>query len=173
LTTTSPSGCRAGPTLPTPPLDDPASALSRVAATADSPLKPWCADRAYSRLYRADLRDVTDPGCHLQLHLDPTVQAGFTRELTTALVPPRPLDDTATGTADPFTDTVCLLTEKGFPVIAVDVTTDDVRAAGLHVARVIVPGLYNNAPAAYPYLGGTRMPAQLAGRPARLLPLPH
>jgi ribosomal protein S12 methylthiotransferase accessory factor len=150
-------------------LDDPASAMARVAATADSPLKPWRADRAYRRLYRPDLRDVTDPGCHLQLHLDPAVQADFARELTTALGPPHPLDHTATGTTDPLTDTLRLLTDQGFRVIAVDVTTDDVRAAGLHVARVIVPGLYNNAPAAYPYLGGTRMPTQLAGRPPRLL----
>jgi ribosomal protein S12 methylthiotransferase accessory factor len=41
--------------------------------------------------------------------------------------------------------------------VTVDLTTPDVRAAGLRVVRVLVPGLYCNAPAACPFLGGERL----------------
>ncbi|HBL29018.1 MAG TPA: bacteriocin biosynthesis protein SagD, partial [Acidobacteria bacterium] len=72
---------------------------------------------------------------------------------------------------------------RGFRAISVDVTTPDVQAAGLCVVRVIVPGLYPNAPAAFPFLGGRRLyeePAALGWLPAPLteadlvrVPLPH
>jgi ribosomal protein S12 methylthiotransferase accessory factor len=45
----------------------------------------------------------------------------------------------------------------GLKVYAVDLTTTDIAMAGLRVARVLVPGLYCNAPAAFPLLGGYRL----------------
>jgi ribosomal protein S12 methylthiotransferase accessory factor len=75
------------------------------------------------------------------------------------------------------------LARHGFRALSVDVTTPDVRAAGLSVVRVIVPGLYPNAPAAFPCLGGRRLfeePARLGWLPGilreedlDLTPLPH
>ena len=49
------------------------------------------------------------------------------------------------------------LVDRGYHPITVDVTTPDVAQTGLSVVRVVVPGLYGNAPAAFPYLGGPRM----------------
>lgn len=60
--------------------------------------------------------------------------------------------------------------------MASDATTDDVRAAGLHVTRILVPGYYSNAAVGLPFLGGTRLPTQLASTvdaQPRLIPLPH
>ncbi|WP_322752535.1 hypothetical protein [Frankia sp. Cas3] len=50
-----------------------------------------------------------------------------------------------------------ILAKRNLRAVSVDVTTSDVRAAGLAVVRVIVPGLYCNPPAAFPYLGGDRL----------------
>lgn len=52
---------------------------------------------------------------------------------------------------------IALLTSRGHQPISVDLTTRDISIAGLHVVRVHSPGLYNNAPAAFPLLGGSRL----------------
>jgi ribosomal protein S12 methylthiotransferase accessory factor len=156
--------------------DDPDGAFARAAANPDSPLKPWRAGRDYATAYRADLSDAIDYGCHLQLHLDPTIQQRFETELDASTSGEmRPADLAAHAPAD-LTQTVARLAALGHRVVSVDVTTPDVRAAGLRVTRIVVPGYYSNAAAGLPYLGGTRLPAQLTataeGQP-RLLPLPH
>lgn len=149
--------------------DDPDSGFGRAAAGAGSPLKPWRSARDYASVYREDLADAVDYGCHLQLFLDPQVQARFEAEL-----------DTATGSGEPSWDrigdvaeVIGRLADVGHRVLAVEVTTADVRAAGLHVVRVVVPGYYSNSAVGLPFLGGRRLAAQLAGRAPRLLPLPH
>lgn len=159
-------------------LDDPRSAMTRVAATDESPLKRWRADRAYLDRYDPAWRDVTDPGCHLQLYLDPRMQERFEAELATALAPMEQFPDPADRASEEqaLARTVRLLSNRGFRICAVDVTTTDVRAAGLHVERVVVPGLVGNAPAAYPLLGSARLREAIAaapGRSPRLMPLPH
>ncbi|MEW2368052.1 YcaO-like family protein [Streptomyces sp. NPDC006656] len=158
--------------------DDPDGPYMRAAADPRSPLKPWRKVRDYGCAYREDLRDVVDYGCHLQLYLDPAVQARFEAELAIAL-----REGTASAPAEPVpsgrpaAETLHALTarlhEAGHQVVAVDVTTPDVRAAGLHVVRVIVPGLYSNTAAGMPFLGGERLGAALKGDPRRELPLPH
>jgi ribosomal protein S12 methylthiotransferase accessory factor len=167
--------------------DDPDGALARAAAHPGSPLRPWRADRAYTRSYRPDLRDVHDYGCHLQLHLDPAAQRRFEAELIDATTGSVTLDDLSTaapahphtaagdahaGTADPV---AAALGERGHRPVVVDLTTDDIRACGLRVVRVVVPGLYGNAAAGRPFLGGRRLPEQLArhGSAHRAVPLPH
>jgi ribosomal protein S12 methylthiotransferase accessory factor len=54
-------------------------------------------------------------------------------------------------------DYVEMLAAKGLRALTVDLTTSDIRATGLRVARVLVPGFYSNAPAAFPLLGGNRL----------------
>nr|WP_243710553.1 hypothetical protein [Micromonospora sp. KC213] len=64
-----------------------------------------------------------------------------------------------------------------------DVTTPDAAAAGVAVVRVVAPGTYGNPPAAYPFLGGSRLytdPLRLGQRATPLpeadvnrVPLPH
>ncbi|CAM5562118.1 hypothetical protein SALBM311S_01325 [Streptomyces alboniger] len=155
--------------------DDPDGPYMRAAADPRSPLKPSRRDRDYADAYRNDLRDVVDYGCHLQLYLDPRTQDAFEAELRIALTEgPRPGPDPlapADGT-DPLEAVVGGIVAGHHPVL-VDVTTPDVRAAGLHVVRALVPGLYSNTAAGLPFLGGTRLAESLAGAPRRSLPLPH
>jgi ribosomal protein S12 methylthiotransferase accessory factor len=156
--------------------DDPDGPYMRAAADPRSPLKPWRRDRDYADAYRNDLRDVVDYGCHLQLYLDPRTQDAFEAELRIALTegpqsspdPTAPADGT-----DPLEAVVGRMTAAGHHPVVVDVTTPDVRAAGLHVVRALVPGLYSNTAAGLPFLGGTRLADSLAGAPRRSLPLPH
>ncbi|WP_162959182.1 YcaO-like family protein [Micromonospora tulbaghiae] len=157
-------------------LDDPRGAFAAVAATPGSPLKPWRADRAYLDDYRSDWHDATDPGCHMQAYLDPRLAHALIDvvdrwPVETALNSLGPVAATPEHRARLLVDTVC---GRGFDVVAVDVTTPDVGAAGLQVVRVVVPGLYSNAAAAFPLLGGTRLRQALenAGE-VRLTPLPH
>ncbi|MFD4791772.1 YcaO-like family protein [Streptomyces sp. NPDC058459] len=163
--------------------DDPTGPYMRAAADPRSPLKPWRAarDYGYGDAYRRDLRDVVDYGCHLQLYLDPRVQDAFERELQRALQEgtggaegAEAGRDTAPEAAAPTLDAlVARVGAAGHRAVVVDVTTPDVRAAGPHVVRVVVPGLYSNTAAGLPFLGGTRLAAALAGEPRRVLPLPH
>lgn len=153
-------------------LDDPASPLCRLALTRGCPLKSWRRDRRYRADYRADYRDLTDLACNLQLHLDPSARGPLDAELGAG--GRLRLGDVAPDTADPGAITA-RLAAHGIDVVAVDVTTDDVRALGLYVTRLVAPGLYSNAPAAAPFLGGARLAAALArndGR-LRLAPLPY
>ncbi|MFE2267706.1 YcaO-like family protein [Streptomyces lavendulae] len=159
--------------------DDPDGPYMRAAADPRSPLKPWREERDYGSAYRGDLRDVVDYGCHLQLYLDPDVQEMFEGELALALAE-GPAGGPASGAlapGRPAGETLRALTarlgEAGHQVIAVDVTTPDVRAAGLHVVRVVVPGLYSNTACGMPFLGGGRLAAALGAAPRRVLPLPH
>lgn len=153
-------------------LDDPGSALCRLAAARESPLKPWRRDRRYAASYRGDLRDATDLGCDLQLALDPDEGTRLEREL-------------AGGRTIGLSDLPCVPGDRDGLVarlaacdiepVSVDVTTPDVRAAGLCVVRVVAPGLVSNAPAALPLLGGRRMRAALDrnGRSPGRRPLPY
>lgn len=159
--------------------DDPDGPYMRVAADPRSPLKPWRKERDYASAYHKDLRDIVDYGCHLQLYLDPRVQDAFEAQLTTALhegtdrapaTDPIPHGLTA---ADTLAALSARLRAKGHQVVVVDVTTPDVRAAGLHVVRVLVPGLYSNTAAGMPFLGGDRLSAALGDSLRRELPLPH
>jgi len=152
--------------------DDPAGAFAAAATQPSSPLSPWRADRAYLAQRRDDLRDVVDYGAHLQLALDPAYRKRFNDELAEAVAdrPPWVLPNDDTGEAP---DLAPRLTERGHRPVSVDLTTPDVRAAGLTVVRVVVPGLYGNAAAGLPFLGGERISRALNGRPHRALPLPH
>lgn len=144
--------------------------------------KPYRADRAYKDSFRPDFRDVTDLGAQAQIYLDPRMHVHVERitqapaRLSLADLPTVPGPDVRASY-------LAILARQGFRAISVDLTTADVRAAGLSVVRVIVPGLYPNAPAAFPYLGGRRLyeePAALGWLPAPVTeeglvrePLPH
>jgi len=149
-------------------LDDPDSALMRLAATEPScPLMPWRADRRYRDSYdRDDWRDVRDLACQLQLYLDPDIRALFRSRLRG--LPTMQLNDLATSSR---TTTALLDALRAIDIapVSIDVTTTDVRAADWTVVRVVAPGLYPNTPAAFPTLGGTRVPHQAESS----LPLPY
>ncbi|WP_326631823.1 YcaO-like family protein [Nonomuraea fuscirosea] len=117
----------------------------------DHPYRPFRPDRAYRDDFRPDWQDLTDLELNLQLFLDPRMQGPLLDRLRNPppSAPPPPGEPNVAG------------------AISVDLTLPEVRAAGLHVVRVIVPGMYSNAPAAFPFLGGTRL-----GEVAVLDPLP-
>ncbi|MEV0611693.1 YcaO-like family protein [Nonomuraea sp. NPDC050404] len=118
--------------------------------TTDHPYRPFRADRTYRDAFHDDWRDLTDPKLHPQLFLDPRMQGPSLDRLRH----PRPGPPPAA--VDPR-GYLARLTGAGLRAISVDVTTPDVRATGLHVVRVVVPGLYATAPAAFPFLGGSRL----------------
>lgn len=160
-------------------LDDPESAFMRDVARGAPGIgvKPWRADRAYRADYRDDWRDVWDLLSQLQLYLDPAMRDALDARLAES---PVGASETRTIDAIPSVEGTCdalvaRFAAKGFAPVAVDVTTSDVRPTGLSVMRVVAPGLYGNAPAAYPYLGGARMAskATTAGGDGCRLPLPY
>lgn len=151
--------------------DDPDGPYMQVAQDPRSPLKPWRADRRYRDSYRPDLADAVDYGCHLQLYLDPRVQEEFEAELAGAVVGTVSHAELGAG---PEPSVSALADRVGIGrVVALDLTTSDVRPSGLRVVRVVAPGLYSNSAAGLPFLGGTRLARTLHGRARRDLPLPH
>ena len=141
-----------------------------AAQSPGSPLKPWREDRSYSQDYASDLSDVIDYGCHLQLHLDPVIQQRFLDELDSSTRGRMALEELTREWAgeDRLERLVSALASRGHRVLCVEATTGDIAHTGLRVVRMIVPGLYSNAPHALPFLGGTRL------RPVRRpVPLPH
>lgn len=152
-------------------LTDPDSDLLRAHRAGRIPAHTFTAyraDRQYRDSFRDDLRDMIDLPALAQLYLDPRMRAEPLQRLRTGSpiswdqVPPVP---------DPPETYLQRLGSAGLRAVSVDVTTPDVQAAGLHVVRVLVPGLLGNAPAAYPYRGGTRLydvPAHLGWSPVSL-----
>lgn len=146
-----------------------------------TPLKPYCADRRYADDYRDDFRDVTDLSCQAQIYLDPRMSRWCDR----IAAPSRrvALSAIAAVEGDPHDRYLSLLHCADVEPVAVDLTTSDVAACGLHVARVVAPGLYSNPPAGFPFLGGHRLRTEpvsigLRDRPLDeaelvLAPLPH
>ena len=154
-------------------IDDPESALNR-SPLASGALKPWRQDRRYRTLYRMDWKDVRDQLCHLQLYLDGELQEMLHERVRSRK--PAPLSTLPTHPNRELAVYLQGVARAGLEPIAVDVTTTDVREAGFHAARVIVPGAYSNAPAAFPFLGGSRLREAVqnicAVNPC-LLPLPY
>ncbi|TYB57239.1 hypothetical protein FXF51_41195 [Nonomuraea sp. PA05] len=118
--------------------------------TSDHPYRPFRVDRTYRDAFRPDWHDLTDLELNLQLFLDPRMQGPLLDRLRHPVAGPRP------AAVDPD-DYLARLSEAGLRAVSVDLTTPDVRATGLRVVRVVVPGLYGNAPAAFPFLGGDRL----------------
>ncbi|MFV0308752.1 MAG: YcaO-like family protein [Desertimonas sp.] len=155
------------------------------AADADlidgTPLKPHRADRRYADSYRADFRDVTDLACQAQIYLDPRMH----RHAERIRRPARrvALSELARWDGRPADRYRRCLEDVGVDPVVVELTTPDVAACGLHVVRVVAPGLYSNPPAAFPFLGGSRLldEPRTLGLTARTLdehelvltPLPH
>ncbi|ROO60498.1 ribosomal protein S12 methylthiotransferase accessory factor [Micromonospora sp. Llam0] len=137
---------------------DPTSALWRAVAGGAAyahPYRPFRADRGYGADYRTDLRDVHDLACHTQLYLDPSVRQRLLPRLRRpqGRVSAADLDAAAHTTGGPLQ----ALLAAGLQPLWADLSTPDVRLAGLHVARVVVPGLAAYAPAAFPLLGVPRL----------------
>ncbi|MBW4717776.1 YcaO-like family protein [Saccharothrix obliqua] len=106
---------------------------------------PHRADRRYRDDVGVDYAAVRDLGAQVQVWLDPRVQGELLHRFTRPerVVEPQPGGDLA----------ALLESLAGNRIATVDLTTEDVAEAGLHVVRVCATGLVPNAPAAFRYLG--------------------
>lgn len=118
-------------------------------------LKPWRADRRYLDSYRSDFHDVVQLLAQQQVCLDPRAREVFgpwvdvpsTRALE--MVPHLP--DRSVTTYRQRVE------QRGYEIFVADITTPDIALCGLHVVRVMIPGLVPNFPAAFPALGRQRI----------------
>lgn len=118
---------------------------------------PHRADRTYRDAFRADYLDVTDLAMQVQLWLDVRLHD---KTLDRLRCPKRwvCLNDLPCIQGDRSVDEyVNMINKSGFSVFGADLTTPDVLAGGLHAVRVIIPGMYGNAPPAFAFLGGQRL----------------
>ncbi|GAA1312075.1 YcaO-like family protein [Saccharothrix xinjiangensis] len=144
-------------------------------------LKPYREDRRYLDDYAPDFHDVNDLMNQQQVFLDPRAADRVRPWLDPA--GEREFDSVPSfgaRSADAYRE---LVESRGYEVIYVDLTTQDVARAGLRVVRVLVPGLVPNFPAAFPFLGKRRIqevPVRLGWRDEPLaeedlnyVPIPH
>ncbi|SDI06856.1 ribosomal protein S12 methylthiotransferase accessory factor [Sinosporangium album] len=138
-------------------LDDP-DGLTRTAMAegwVSAPLQPWRADRRYLDSYAADFHDVNDLMCQQQVFLDPRAADVVRPWLDTPVT--RTFDDlprVAERSLSAYRD---IVESRGYEIVYVELTTQDVAKAGMRVVRVLVPGLVPNFPAAFPFLGRRRI----------------
>lgn len=128
--------------------------LHMHAGTGDY-LKPWRADRRYLDSYRSDFRDVVQLLSQQQICLDPRARAIFHPWVdvpaTRAFADVPHLPDRSVATYRQAVE------RRGYEIFYADLTTPDVALCGLHVVRVMIPGLVPNFPAAFPALGRDRI----------------
>ena len=151
---------------------------------ADRSRKPQAAPRgppvSESNSYRGDFHDAHTLMSQLQVHLDPRAREVVRRWVDVDAVRPEQSPDTAGSLCGHLP---CTARTSGFEVFAVDMTTPDVATSNLRVARVVVPGLVPNLPAAFPPFGGRRIQdaavalgwrvRPLEERELNVFPLPH
>jgi len=136
---------------------DPASSFWRITANliSDQSLKAPREDRQYLNVYRNDFRDVNTLLSQLQVNLDPRAREILRGWIDVA--PVRPVSSLPRLPDRTSATYRALLEQRGFEVFAVDMTTPDVAMTNIKVARVVVPGLVPNYPAAFPPFGRRRI----------------
>ncbi|WP_129587643.1 YcaO-like family protein [Actinomyces minihominis] len=114
--------------------------------------KPWREDRAYLEDYSGNFHDLRDLMLQQQANLDPRSPA-FTDPwlFPQALQAKRPLYPSRPESLETYLE---VLRKLGLEPIVVDVTSADVRALGVEVLRVLVPGLVPNFAVGDMHLGG-------------------
>lgn len=146
-------------------LDDPASDVWRAVTSGRVERHvhlPHRADRRYLDDARSDdpatpWRRLTDLPPVAQLYLDPRMQGAPLDRLRPVAVRPLPQDRETRDDGTVLAGHLDLMAGAGIGAYAVDLTTPDVAACGLHVVRVVAPGLVGNGPPAFPLRGGRRL----------------
>lgn len=108
---------------------------------------------------------------HLQIYLDPRMQDEHLSRLS-APASATSLADLPDLGPDPEAAYLDMLLAQDLRPVAVELTTRDVAAVGMHVVRVVVPGLYSSTPAAFPQLGGRRLAQELTEETVVRAPIP-
>jgi len=139
------------------------------------PLLPYRADRRYrDGLDQTRMRNLT---YNLQYYLDPealeealpllrAANSVSLKEITASEPPVRKAKDGG------LPDLVRAVSQAGWRVFGVDLTTSDVAALGMRVQRALSPDMCPNTAAGAPPLGHPRLRDD-AGGELNLLPLPH
>ncbi|WP_250445186.1 YcaO-like family protein [Actinotalea sp. C106] len=146
-------------------LDDPSSdvwAAVRSGRVESHVYLPHRSDRQYvddawSPAAAHPWSSLTDLPPVAQVYLDPRMQASPLQRLRPSAALPLPARQ---DTRDDSAVVAALLADLGAAGVgayAVDLTTPDVAACGLHVVRVITPELVGNGPPAFPLHGGRRL----------------
>ena len=108
-------------------------------------------DRLYMDSYRGDFRDINDLMCQQQFYLDPRARQAIASLVDTPQSARWETErDLAARTVEEYRQRI---EPHGYEIVVVDVTTPDVASVGLHVVRVLIPGLVPNFPAGFPMLG--------------------
>lgn len=144
-------------------------------------MKPYRKDRLYMDSYRPDFRDVSDLQCQQQFYLDPRARKKISHIVDTNDFTDFP--ESSSDIENSIETYRRIIEEKGYEIIVVNITTPDIRSAGIEVVRVIIPGLVPNFSAAFPALGLDRLredPVKLGIFKSKLditqmnwYPLPH
>lgn len=118
-------------------------------------MKPYREDRLYMDSYRDDFRDVSDLQCQQQFYLDPRAREKISHIVDTDIFQSFPNDPLKLdGSLESYKRCI---EEKGYEIYVVNITTPDIKSAGLEVVRVVIPGLVPNFSAAFPALGIDRL----------------
>jgi ribosomal protein S12 methylthiotransferase accessory factor len=130
---------------------------------------PFRDDRAYRQDAGERWQRLNDLPALIQLYLDPAMQGEALDRLRLPGGRPSDGSDGVSADDDPLDAYLSAVAGTGARALAVDLTPDDVRRGGIHVARVLVTGHHTNAPAAFPHLGGGRLlaPREPGGPPLR------
>lgn len=118
-------------------------------------MKPYREDRLYMDSYRDDFRDVSDLQCQQQFYLDPRSREKISHIVDTDTFqdfPREPLN--IDGSLESYRKCI---EDKGYEIYVTNITTPDIKSAGLEVVRVVIPGLVPNFSAAFPALGMDRL----------------
>lgn len=128
---------------------------------------PFRADRRYLDDAGESFEHVKDLAAQVQVWLDPALHHLAARFAPGPALPAESAADGAVSAAAPpgtprtrvsgIAELRARLAATGREPITVDLTTSDVAEAGWRVARVVIPRMLTNAPAAFTYLGTPRL----------------
>jgi ribosomal protein S12 methylthiotransferase accessory factor len=128
---------------------------------------PFREDRHYLEDAGEGFSGLRDLATHVQLWLDRRLWPELARfspvDQPSVAVHEAVARSCADGLATSVAEVCERLAASGRLPVTFDLTTDDVAETGWRVARVVVPRMITNAPAAYAYLGTPRL-AELAAR---------
>ena len=120
-------------------------------------LKPFRSDRRYLNDFRSDFRDINELAAQQQYYLDARAREPISHLIDVHETEAWPGENELVDRS--LEQYQKMILERGYGILVAEVTTPDVLSAGLHVVRVIIPGLVANFAAALPMLGHGRLQA--------------
>jgi len=153
-------------------MNAPEESLNReLLAARGHPLQPYREDRRYLDAVGDDFHDLITTSGQLQIHLDPRARKRVSPWID---VPTTRGYDELPRLPDRTLATYRERVERhGYEIYTAELTTPDIALCGLHVVRVLIPGLAPNFPAAFPTWGRGRIQQHAVTLGWRTDPLPE